>query len=79
VVVSADDVATGKPDPAIYHAALKRLTAVNPRPLLLIVARCVVVEDSERASAQDTCTRQAGRAGKSRDTRNKGLRVAPVH
>jgi HAD superfamily hydrolase (TIGR01509 family) len=46
VVVSAHDVATGKPDPAIYHATLKRLTAVNPRPLLLIAARCVVVEDS---------------------------------
>ena len=46
VVVSADDVATGKPDPAIYHATLKRLTAVDPRPPLLTAAQCVVVEDS---------------------------------
>jgi HAD superfamily hydrolase (TIGR01509 family) len=46
VLVSADDVATGKPDPAIYHATLKRLTAVDPRPPLLTAAQCVVVEDS---------------------------------
>ena len=46
VVVSADDVAPGKPDPAIYHATLKRLTAVDPRPPLLTAAQCVVVEDS---------------------------------
>jgi HAD superfamily hydrolase (TIGR01509 family) len=46
VVVSADDVATGKPDPAIYLATLKRLTAVDPRPPLLTAAQCVVVEDS---------------------------------
>jgi HAD superfamily hydrolase (TIGR01509 family) len=46
VIVSADDVATGKPDPAIYHATLKRLTAVNPHPPLLTASQCVVVEDS---------------------------------
>lgn len=46
VVVSADDVATGKPDPAICHAALKRLAAAEPRPPLLTAAHCVVVEDS---------------------------------
>jgi HAD superfamily hydrolase (TIGR01509 family) len=46
VVVSADDIATGKPDPAIYHATLKRLTAMDPRPPLLTAAQCVVVEDS---------------------------------
>jgi HAD superfamily hydrolase (TIGR01509 family) len=46
VVVSADDIATGKPDPAIYHAALKRLAATEPSPPLLTAAHCVVVEDS---------------------------------
>jgi HAD superfamily hydrolase (TIGR01509 family) len=46
VIVSADDVATGKPDPAIYLATLKRLTAVDPRPPLLTASQCVVVEDS---------------------------------
>jgi HAD superfamily hydrolase (TIGR01509 family) len=46
VVVSADDVATGKPDPAIYHATLKRLNAADPRPPLITGAQCVVVEDS---------------------------------
>lgn len=46
VVVSADDIASGKPDPAIYHATLKRLNAVDPRPPLLTAAQCVVVEDS---------------------------------
>lgn len=46
VVVSAEDVATGKPDPAIYRGTLKRLTAVDPRPPLLTAAQCVVVEDS---------------------------------
>jgi HAD superfamily hydrolase (TIGR01509 family) len=46
VIASADDVATGKPNPAIYHATLKRLTAVDPRPPLLTAAHCVVVEDS---------------------------------
>ena len=46
VIVSADDVATGKPDPAIYHATLKRLNATDPRPPLLTAALCVVIEDS---------------------------------
>jgi len=46
VVVSADDVTTGKPDPTIYHATLKRLTVVDPHPPLLTAAQCVVVEDS---------------------------------
>lgn len=46
VIVSADDVATGKPDPAIYHATLKRLNAADPRPPLITAAQCLVVEDS---------------------------------
>lgn len=46
VIVSADDIATGKPDPAIYQATLKRLNAADPRPPLITAAQCVVVEDS---------------------------------
>ena len=46
MVVSADDVATDKLSPAIYHATLTRLTAVDPRPPLLIATQCVVVENS---------------------------------
>ncbi|MEY4705366.1 MAG: hypothetical protein RL042_1571 [Nitrospirota bacterium] len=46
VIVSADDVATGKPDPAIYQATLKRLNAADPRPPLITAAQCLVVEDS---------------------------------
>lgn len=46
VIVSADDVATGKPDPAIYQATLKRLNASDPRPPLITAAQCLVVEDS---------------------------------
>lgn len=46
VIVSADDVATGKPDPAIYYAALKRLNAAEPRPPLITAAQCLVIEDS---------------------------------
>jgi hypothetical protein len=66
VVVSADDVATGKPDPAIYHATLKRLTAVDPRPPLLTARNVWWWKIPEPASAQESCTRQAGRAGKAR-------------
>ena len=46
VIVSADDVATGKPDPAIYHATLKRLNAMEPRPPLITASQCLVIEDS---------------------------------
>lgn len=46
VIVSADDVAIGKPDPAIYQAALKRLNAAEPRPPLLTASQCLVIEDS---------------------------------
>lgn len=46
VIVSADVVATGKPDPAIYQATLKRLNAADPRPPLITAAQCLVVEDS---------------------------------
>jgi HAD superfamily hydrolase (TIGR01509 family) len=46
VIVSADDVATGKPDPAIYQATLKRLNAADLRPPLITAAQCLVVEDS---------------------------------
>ncbi len=46
VIVSADDVAVGKPDPAIYLHTLKLLNASDPRPPLLRAAECLVIEDS---------------------------------
>ena len=46
IIVSADDIAIGKPDPAIYYAALKRLNAAEPRPPLITAAQCLVIEDS---------------------------------
>jgi HAD superfamily hydrolase (TIGR01509 family) len=46
VIVSADDCATGKPDPAIYSYTLKLLNAQEPRPPLVTAAECLVVEDS---------------------------------
>ncbi len=46
VVVSADDCAVGKPDPAIYRQTLKLLNAAEPRPPLLTAQDCLVIEDS---------------------------------
>ena len=46
VIVSADDCAVGKPDPAIYSYTLKLLNAKEPRPPLVTAAECLVVEDS---------------------------------
>ena len=47
VVVSAEDAAIGKPDPAIYRLALARLNEVPPRPVPPIqAAECLVIEDS---------------------------------
>ena len=46
VIVSADDCATGKPDPAIYSYTLTLLNAKEPRPPLVTAAECLVVEDS---------------------------------
>jgi len=47
VLVSAEDAAVGKPDPAIYHLALARLNETPPRPSPAIqAAACLVVEDS---------------------------------
>jgi HAD superfamily hydrolase (TIGR01509 family) len=46
VIVSADDCAAGKPDPAIYSYTLKLLNAQEPRPPLVTAAECLVVEDS---------------------------------
>jgi beta-phosphoglucomutase len=47
VLVSAEDAAIGKPDPAIYHLALARLNAAPPRPVPAIQAtECLVIEDS---------------------------------
>ncbi|HEY6974565.1 MAG TPA: HAD family phosphatase [Nitrospiraceae bacterium] len=46
VIVSADECAVGKPDPAIYCYTLKLLNAKEPRPPLITAAECLVVEDS---------------------------------
>ncbi len=46
VIVSADDVSIGKPDPAIYLHTLKRLNAQRPKPPLLRADECLVIEDS---------------------------------
>lgn len=51
VIVAADDIAVGKPDPAIYHHTLKLLNAVEPRPPLIKADECLVIEDS-RAGIQ---------------------------
>jgi beta-phosphoglucomutase-like phosphatase (HAD superfamily) len=46
LIVSADECATGKPDPAIYEFALRHLNARMPRPPLIKVDECLVIEDS---------------------------------
>ena len=47
VLVPAEDVAIGKPDPAIYHLALARLNEAPPHPIPAIQAtECLVIEDS---------------------------------
>lgn len=46
VIVSADECAIGKPDPAIYCYTLKLLNAKEPRPPLITAAECLAVEDS---------------------------------
>ena len=46
VIVSADDCAIGKPDPAVYQMALKLLNAAEPRPPLIKADECLVIEDS---------------------------------
>lgn len=60
VIVSADDVAVGKPDPAIYEFTLKLINGIMPRPPLIRASECLVVEDS--------------RAG-IRSARNAGMKV----
>lgn len=44
VIVSADDVAKGKPDPQSYLLTLKKLNAVSDSPIS--ARQCVVIEDS---------------------------------
>lgn len=46
VIVSAEDVAVGKPDPFIYLHTLKLLNGAYPHPPLLGAAECLVIEDS---------------------------------
>jgi phosphoglycolate phosphatase/beta-phosphoglucomutase len=46
LIVSADDCAVGKPDPAIYEFTLRQLNAGRLRPPLLRAHECLVIEDS---------------------------------
>jgi beta-phosphoglucomutase len=46
-IVSADDCAIGKPDPAIYQLTLQRLNARTPVGTALGPADCLVIEDSK--------------------------------
>jgi HAD superfamily hydrolase (TIGR01509 family) len=57
VIVSADDCAVGKPDPAIYALTLKLLNGKEPRPPLIRAEDCLVLEDSQ---AGILSARQAG-------------------
>jgi beta-phosphoglucomutase len=43
-IVSADDVAVGKPDPAVFRAALAALNGAGGAPIR--AAECLVIEDS---------------------------------
>jgi len=47
VIVSADDVAIGKPDPAIYEMAFKLVNSVQPRPPLIKSEQRLAIEDSK--------------------------------
>ena len=51
LIISADDCAVGKPDPAIYECALRQLNARRPKPPFLRASECLVIEDS-RAGIQ---------------------------
>jgi HAD superfamily hydrolase (TIGR01509 family) len=46
LLVSAEDVQAGKPDPAIYQLALARLNALAPGARILEPKDCLVIEDS---------------------------------
>ncbi len=47
VIISADDVAIGKPDPAIYEMAFKLVNSVQPRPSLVKSEQRLAIEDSK--------------------------------
>lgn len=47
VIVSSDECALGKPDPAIYALTLKLLNGKEPRPPLIRAEDCLVLEDSQ--------------------------------
>ena len=51
LIVSADECAAGKPNPAMYEFTLRQLNARMPRPPLLQSSECLVIEDS-RAGIQ---------------------------
>ncbi len=46
LIISAEDCPVGKPDPAIYVLALKRLNAAGSLSPMLAPAHCLVIEDS---------------------------------
>jgi len=73
VTVSGDDVAEGKPDPAIFLEASRRLG--------IVPARCVVLEDSKRGvvaanSAGMRCIAISGPFGSAQDLSLAGATVA---
>jgi beta-phosphoglucomutase len=47
VIVSAEDVAQGKPEPEIFLKTLARLNALTGRGTLIQPAECIVIEDSK--------------------------------
>ncbi len=47
VIVSAEDVMIGKPDPAIYELAFKQVNSVQPRPASIKSEERLVIEDSK--------------------------------
>ncbi len=47
VIISADDVAIGKPDPAIYEMAFKLANSVQPRPSLVKSEQRLAIEHSK--------------------------------
>ncbi|MGC3975847.1 MAG: HAD family hydrolase [Nitrospira sp.] len=53
LIISADDCAVGKPDPAVYECALRQLNARRPKQPLLRASECLVIEDSVRGFRRD--------------------------
>ena len=51
VIVCAEDMGAGKPDPAMYRTALERLNALQPGPPVILPSHCLVIEDSKAGIA----------------------------